>query len=478
MSVTKNYFYNLVYQILLIILPIITVPYITRVFGTNGVGINTYTNSIIQYFVLLGTLGIGYYGSRTIAYVRDDREELSRVFWSIFIIKLVSTLIAYATFIVFIYIDKSSYRIYLWIQSINIISVAADVSWFLMGLEQFKKTVTRNLIVKIISVILIFTFVKTAKDLWLYILINGLSTLVGQLVLWVYIPKIIVKVKIGYNDIKSHILPSIKLFIPQIATQIYCIFDKTFVGYMVSTNEVGIYDMGQKIVYMVLTITSSMGTVLMPRITNVIAKGDLKKVKEYVIKSFNFASYLSIPICLGLIGISKGFSIWFFGNGFLRSSYIMRIESIAIILISWNNVTGIQMLLPLGKTNEYSLTVTIGAVVDIISNLILVKFLFSMGAAISTDLAELSILLIQIYLLRKDLPFKGMLKDIWKYLLSGLIMLICVELTGSRMNVGFITTLIQVFVGGLVYVILLYVLKSDFQNGIIDMVKKKLKLSL
>lgn len=478
MSITKNYLYNLAYQILLIILPIITVPYVTRVLGTNGIGINTYTNSIIQYFVLLGTLGINLYGSRTIAYVRDDKEKLSKTFWSIFIIKLVTTIIAYVAFITFTYIDKSSYSNYLWIQSINIISVAVDVSWLLMGLEQFKKTVTRNLIVKIISVILIFTFVKTAKDLWLYILINGLSNLIGQLALWVYIPNIIVKVKISYDDIKVHILPSLKLFIPQIATQIYGVFDKTLVGYFGLPSEAGIYDMGQKIVYMSLTITSSMGTVMLPRITNTIVNGDIQKVKDYIIKSFNFASYIAIPLCLGLIGISKGFSIWFFGNDFYKSSYIMEIESIIIVLISWSNVTGIQLLLPLGRTNDFTLSVTIGAIVDIISNLILVRHLYSIGAAISTVLAELSVTTIQMYLLRKELPFKDMFKDIWKYLLSSVLMFICVKLIGSKLEMGFVTTLIQICSGAVIYFIVLYILKSDFQNNAINMVKKKLKLSI
>lgn len=478
MSVTKNYFYNLVYQILLIILPIITVPYITRVLGTNGVGINTYTNSIIQYFILLGSLGISLYGSRTIAYIRDDREKLCTAFWSIFIIKLVTTLIAYIAFIVFVHINKSNYSVYLWIQSINIISVAVDISWFLMGLEQFKKTVTRNLIVKIISVILIFTFVKTAKDLWLYILINGLSALVGQLVLWVYIPKIIVKVKIGYDDIKSHILPSIKLFIPQIATQIYCVFDKTLVGYFGSPSEAGIYDMGQKIVYMSLTIPTAMGTVMLPRITNTIANGDIQKVKEYIIKSFNFVSYIAIPLCLGLIGISKGFSVWFLGSEFFKSSYIMEIESIIIILISWSNVTGVQLMLPLGRANEFTLSVTIGAIVDMISNLILVRHLYSIGAAISTVLAEISVTSVQMYLLRRELPFKDMFKDMWKYILSGVLMLICVKLIGSKFKVGFIATVIQICFGVIIYFMVLFILKSDFQRSIINIIRKKLRLNI
>lgn len=476
MSVTKNYIYNLTYQILLLILPIITVPYITRVLGTSGIGINSYTNSIIQYFIIFGSIGVSLYGNRTIAYFRDHREKLSRQFWSLFVLKLFTTLLAFAVFVIYICLFNYSYKTYLWIQSINIISAAIDVSWLLMGIEDFRKTVSINLIIKIISVILIFTFIKTKSDLWLYILINGLSALAGQLVLWIYIPRIVDKCKITLQDINSHFIPCLKVFIPQVATQIYCIFDKTLVGYFGSVNEAGIYDMGEKIVYMSLTLVTAMGTVMLPRITNTVARGDMDKVKEYTVKSFNFVSYLAVPMCFGLIGISKGFSVWFFGKEFLKSGYVMSIESCIIILIAWTTVTGTQFMLSLGKTNEFTISVTLGAVVDIICNLILVRYLFSIGAAISTVAAEISVTLIQMYLLRRLLPFKCMFKDMWKYLVSSLIMYCTIMLITRCINYTLIATIVQIIAGMLVYFITQYLLKSEFQNYVCGTLKNKLLL--
>lgn len=474
MSVGKNYLYNLMYQILIMILPIATVPYITRVLGSNGVGVNAYTTANIQYFILFGTLGVALYGNRTIAYVRDDKEKLSNVFWSIFTLKLITTFIVYIVFIITFTISKNEFHFYYWIQSINIIAAAVDISWLFMGIEDFKKTVTRNLIIKIISIIAIFSLVKTVNDLWIYILISATSNLLGQAILWFYIPEIINLTKISFRDVKKHILPSIKLFIPTIAIQIYSIFDKTLLGYLSSTSEVGLYDMGQKIIYISLTIVTSMGTVMLPRVTNIFSKCGIKKVNEYLIKSFTLASYISIPMMFGLMAISNGFSLWFFGREFTKSGTIMLIESPILVLIGWSNVIGIQYMLPLGRSNEFTLSVTAGAIVDIIANLLLIKSLFSIGAAISTVLAETAVIAIQIYLMRNKLPIKEMFTDIWKYFFAGIIMFLTILLFNKLFVFSFIIMIIQIIIGISIYFVMLLMLKSNFQNYVLKMIKSKI----
>lgn len=473
MSVGKNYLYNLMYQISLIILPVITVPYITRVLGSNGLGINAYTSANIQYFILFGTLGIALYGNRTIAYVREDKEKLSNAFWSIFLIKLVTTTIVYLVFIIIFSINKNQYNFYYWIQSINIVAAAADISWLFMGIEDFKKTITRNFVIKIISIVAIFTLVKTVNDLWIYILISVMSNFIGQAILWIYVPNIVNYKKVSFKDIKKHIIPALRLFIPTIATQIYCIFDKTLLGFLCSANEVGFYDMGQKIVYMSLTIVTSMGPVMLPRITNIFARGDIKKVNEYLVKTFNFTSYISIPMMFGLISISNGFSLWFFGSGFIKSGTIMMIESPILILIGWSSVIGMQYMLPLGKVNEFTLSVTVGAIVDIIANLLLIKSFFSIGAAIATVLAEIAVTAMQIYLMRDKLPFKEMFEDLWKYSLAGIIMYLTISLFSRVFGFSFLIMIIQIVTGIIIYFIILLLLKSNFQKDALRMIKKK-----
>ncbi|MBV4425519.1 flippase [Clostridium tyrobutyricum] len=476
MSVAKNYVYNVIYQIVILIVPLITVPYVSRVLGSGGVGVNAYTNSIIQYFILFGTIGISLYGNRSIAYVRDDKSKLSRTFWGIFLLKIVTIIISYTVFIVFINFTHSQYKTIFLFQSIYIISAAVDISWLFMGLEDFQKTVTRNLIVKVIGVVCIFLFVKTRSDLWKYVLILSCSELFGQLTLWFYVPRVMDKVKLSFYDIKRHLIPSINLFIPQIATQIYLVLNKTMLGYISNTNEVGYFDMSDKIVKMTLAVVTAMGVVMLPRVANTFAKGDIKKVKEYLSKSFDFASYLSFPMMFGLAGISAQFTPWFFGPGFSKTGTLMCVISPIIIFIAWSNVLGVQYMMPVGKVKQFTISVTTGAVVNFILNILLIRHFQSLGTALATVFAEFSVTAVQFYLVRKDIQFKQMFIDIWKYLISGVIMFVIVRSIGSVLGVGFKTTVVQIIAGGLAYVIILCLFRSSMNKKLIEIILKKAKI--
>lgn len=476
MSVAKNYAYNVIYQIVILIVPLITVPYISRVLGSEGVGINAYTNSIIQYFILFGTIGISLYGNRTIAYVRDDKEKLSRTFWGIFLLKIITVIISYTVFVIFINFIDSKYKTIFLFQSIFIISAAVDISWLFMGMEDFQKTVTRNLIVKIIGVMCIFLFVKTKLDLWKYVLILACSELFGQLTLWFYVPSIIDKVKLSFHDIRIHFMPSISLFIPQIATQIYLVLNKTMLGYFSNTNEVGYFDMSDKITKISLSVVTAMGVVMLPRVANTFAKGNMKRIKKYLSKSFDFASYLSVPMMFGLSGISTQFTPWFFGPEFSKTGILMCIVSPIVVFIAWSNVIGVQYMMPVGKVNQFTLSVTTGAVINFIFNMILIRHFQSLGTALATVFAEFSVTAVQFYLVRKDIDFKVMFNDFWKYLISSVIMFIIVKLIGNILGAGFKTTAVQIIIGALVYVIMLCIFRSSMNKKLIDVLLKKLKI--
>ncbi|EFH29336.1 polysaccharide biosynthesis protein [Lactobacillus jensenii JV-V16] len=182
MKVVKNYLYNVGYQVLAIIVPLITSAYVSRVLRPEGVGANAFTNSIIQYFVLLASMGIGYYGNRQIAYVRENKYKKSQTFWEIQIVKTIMTLIAWIAFCVFMLFYTRQPQ-YMWAQSLNLIAVAFDISWFYEGIENFKVTVLKNSFVKILSMIAIFLLIKGPNDVTLYIIVLAVSTLVGNLTL-------------------------------------------------------------------------------------------------------------------------------------------------------------------------------------------------------------------------------------------------------------------------------------------------------
>lgn len=469
MSIAKNYIYNVVYQIVILIVPVITVPYISRVLGSTGVGINAYTNSIIQYFILLGSIGINLYGNREIAYVRDDKIKLSKTFWGIFTLKLITTFISYSLFLIFLVLVDNYEKIF-FIQSIYIIAAAIDISWLFMGLEDFKKTVIRNLLVKIVGVICTFLFVNSPTDLWKYVFILALSQLLGNFSLCLYLPKTVQKVKISWYDIKKHLRPSISLFIPQIAIQIYVVLNKTLLGIFSSPDEVGYFDNADKIVKVVLSIVTAMGTVMLPRVSNTFAKGDINKVKKYIYNSFDFVSYLSIPLMFGLAGIAVNFAPWFFGMDFSKTGILMCMISPIILFIAWSNVLGNQYLLSTGNVRGFTLSVVIGAIVNFILNLILIGRYHSIGTAIATVISEFSVTAVQLYLVRHNLQIKKMIYSTWKYFVAGSSMFIIIYYIGGHLDVGITTIIIQFVIGIIVYFTLLFLLKSNLNGKMFDLI--------
>jgi len=467
MSIVKNYIYNVVYQLTTLIIPIITIPYVSRVLGSNGVGINAYTSSIIQYFILLGTIGISLYGNREIAYVREDKVKLSNTFWSIFYLKIITTFVAYLLFLIYLsFIDK--YQSIFFIQSIYIIAAAVDISWLYMGLEDFKKTVVRNLLVKIIGVIFIFIFVKAPEDLWKYVFILSFAQLLGNLSLWFYLPFTVEKVKVTLCDIQKHLMPSISLFIPQIAIQIYVVLNKTMLGVFSNPNEVGYFDNADKVVKIILSIVTAMGTVMLPRVSNTFARGELGQVKHYVNISFKFVSYMSMPLMFGIVAIAFDFAPWFFGREFEKTGILMAIISPIIVLIAWSNVIGNQYLMPTGRVKDYTISVSSGALVNFILNLFLIDKYFSIGAAVSTLFAELTVTTVQFYLVRKELNVRQMIYSTRKFFISGLIMYFIVQYIGTFFEIGIKTLIIQFVVGIFSYFSLLVLLKSKLNKRLLN----------
>lgn len=470
-SVTKNYIYNLIYQILVMILPLITTPYVSRVLGAEGVGIYSYTISIVTYFILFGSLGIAMYAQREIAYVQDDEFKRSKIFWEVYILRAITLAISMIVFY-FIFATTGEYSMYYKILVLEILANMIDVSSFFQGMEEFKKIIKRNLIVKAISIASIFLFIKTSADLNKYLLIYVLSTLIGNLSLCLYLPKYITKVQIKSLDLKKHLKPTIALFIPQIATQIYTVLDKTMIGSMIIDKaEVGYYEQSQKIVKIILTIVTSLGTVMLPRIANKFAKGQEKEIKKNILTSFNFAYFLAIPMVFGLVAVSKDLIPWFLGEGFEKSIYITYVISPIILIIGLSNVVGTQYLIPTMRQKHYTISVIAGAVTNLIFNFIFIPKLMSVGAAIGTVIAEIVVTVIQFYYIRKEYNLKEVIFMSKKYVISAVLMLILILVSNKLLltNISVVLRMcIDVVCGVGIYFISLIILKDNFTRRIID----------
>lgn len=478
-SVAKNYIYNLTYQILVLILPLITTPYISRVLGAEGTGIYSYTISITTYFILFGTLGISMYAQREIAYVQDKVKERSKIFWEIIVVRFITLSLSMILFYL-TYARNGEYSMYYRILLLEILANCFDISPFFQGMEEFKKIIVRNLIVKMVSIISVFLFIKTENDTNIYLLIYALSTFLGNISLWFYLPKYIHKVPFKELQLLKHIRPTIVLFVPQVATQIYTVLDKTMIGNMVADKaEVGYYEQSQKIVKMLLTIVTSLGTVMLPRIANKFANGKKEEIKENIYQSFEFVYFLAIPLTCGVISVAPIFIPLFLGQAFEKSSILTSIISPIILIIGLSNVIGTQYLLPTKKQKQFTISVVAGAFCNLILNGMLIPKLLSIGAAIATLLAESVVTLVQFYMIRNEFSIIKIVKKSKDYLLAGIGML-TLNFLCQKLLLTNVKPVIQLFIlvglGGITYItILIIILKNKYMIECLTKLKEKIK---
>lgn len=472
MKLIKNYFYNVGYQVFILLVPLVTTPYITRVLGSTGVGINAYTNSIIQYFILFGSIGISLYGNRTIAYERDDKQKMSQSFWEISILRFITITLAYVAFLVFLLFTKKYHQFYFY-QSFQVIAAAFDISWLFMGLEDFKRTVLRNFMVKIISVISIFMFVKTSHDVGIYILVLTLSTLFGNLTLWGYLKRMVVGPNWHHLNLIKHINPSISLFVPQIATQVYLLLNKTMLGSISGVQSSGFYENSDKIVKIILAVVTATGTVMLPRMAHTFATKNFEQLHKYLYLSFDFVSFVSFPAAFGLAALAPKFAVWFMGKEFAITGQLMAVESIIIILIAWSGVIGTQYLLPTNQTRQFTASVTAGAVVNLLLNIWLINQYGVMGAIIATVFSEFSVTVLQIYFIRNQISIRKLFNDTWKYFMAGLVMFFIVRYLNSIEPGKFMYFALQICIGGVIYIGITLLLRAQFLRTAFRFIKER-----
>lgn len=472
MKVIRNYFYNVGYNILTLILPLITGPYVSRKLGATGVGINSYTYSIINWFVLLGSIGIGFYGNRQIAYVRSDKSKLTQNFVELQLLKFFFISLSYLLFLAFINYN-SHYKYYLVLQSVYIIAAALDISWLYMGIENFKITVIRNTIVKITSVVLILIFVRNRSDLGIYILIMGLGTLLGNLTLWPSLNTTISKINWRNLHPFSHLRGSISLFIPLAAVQLYVGLNKTMLGALDSTNASGFYDKADSLIKLVLTLVTSLAGVLMPYTAKSVAAGNMKKVREVLYLSFDFSSFISYPIAFGIAGIALKFGPFFYGPEFKQVGYALFIESIIMIFMSWSSITGNQFLVPTNQVHPYTISIFLGAFVNVLLNIPLIINYGVYGATVSTVLAEATVAFYQVWYIRKQISVIKLFNNNIKYAISSLIMFIAVFILNNRLKMTIFSLTIEIAVGIFVYAIMILVTRPTITKYLINYLATK-----
>lgn len=471
MRVVRNYLYNASYQVFILLVPLITTPYLARVLGPTGVGINSYTNSIVQYFILLGSVGVNLYGNRQVAFVRDDKSKLTQTFYEIFFMRLVTVVLAFLLFMLFIHFI-GRYQKYYFAQSLSIIAAAFDISWFFMGVENFAVTVLRNFVVKIVTLISIFTMVKSYSDLNTYILILSVSLLLGNLTLFPSLKRYISLPRWSSLNLWKHFSPSIMLFIPQVATQVYLVLNKTMLGSMISVKAAGYFDQSDKMVKMVLAVVTATGTVMLPHVANAFARGQHKKTRLLLYKSFAFVTALSAPMLCGLMAVAPTFVPLFFTSKFNSVIPVMMVESPVILVIAWSNAIGTQYLLPTNQTKQYTTSVILGAIVNLFANVPLILIWGAVGASVATVLSETVVTACQLYVIRKQVSYRSLFNDTGKFLISGLIMFMIVLALNHLLAETWLMLIVEVVIGIVTYISMLVVFHVNLLDDVKEILKK------
>lgn len=470
-NIKKNYIYNLTYQILLVITPFITTPYVSRVLQADGVGMNSYISAIVSYFVLLGGLGTATYGQRELSYLQNDRKTRSRVFWEIQSMTLLLYSMCIIVYFLFVFKWEQSNILFI-IASLQILSSAFDIVWLFSALEEFRIVVLRNIFLKILSIVGVFCFVKTSNDLWLFMLINNGISFLGSISLWPTLKKYVDMPRFIELKPFSHLKGTLELFIPTIAIQIYVNVDKIMIGYLAGeTTENGYYDQAQRIESMCLLMVTSLGTVLIPRIGACYKNNDEEGIKKIIYNSFRFAWMVSVPACLGIIVMADYFVPWFFGEGYHQVIYLLYIVSWIIIVIGMSNVIGTQYLIPTKQQKPYTKSVFLGMAVNIIFNILLIPKYLAIGAAIATLISELVVTTYQFYIVKEFFCLRRVWKESIHYWVAGIVMFVAVFFVKAHLGIGTSAILVCVGSGALVYVIALLGMKDSFFIDILGSVK-------
>ena len=425
-NVINNYAYNLLYEVFLLIVPIAVTPYVARVLGEVGSGQYSYTYSLATYFTLIASLGFTYYAQRLIASHQGDKCQQTIDFWEVVIARCVPaviTLIIYFLLLSFGIYD-TKYSVLMLVLSINIFAVPFDISFFFQGNEEFGKIVLRNIVIKSASILCIFLFVKDKTDLGLYALIQSGTILLSNISLWVYIPKYLVRISIRTLHPLKHIVPTIRLFLPTIATSVYTSLDKTLIGIITKNDaENGNYEYAEKLIKMVLTILTSLGTVMSPRNSKKFADGDIEGVERNISATSNFVFFLGVPLMFGIIAVADNLIPWYLGVGYNKAANIMKILAPIVLIIGLSNVFGRQFLIPSNQDKKFTTAIVAGAGANFTLNIFLIPEFGSYGAAAATVFAELTVTCVMLIFVRKNIKINVLIRNSWKYWLSGVIML-------------------------------------------------------
>ncbi len=473
-SIKKNFIYRALYELLIMITPFITTPYVARVLGSDGAGISSYTGSVMAFFTMFAALGSPQYGLREIARSRDNLQQSSRLFWEIELLTVFTSSVCLLGWIgVCIYWKE--FRIYCLALTPTLLSTMFDINWFFTAHEKVGYTVARNAFFKVLGIILLLTLVKTKSDLVLSMFLASMTGMLGSLSMWIYLPKMLVKVDFHTLTFRHHFKETLVYFIPTIAVSISAVLDKFLLGLLIRDFSLsGYYAHARKLMGLIdsLVITS-MFTVMQARISYLFALGKTGEIKRRITRSMDFSFLLGLGCVFGVAGIAHVFVPIFWGPGWEPVETLLYMMGPITIIVSISYCLGGLYYNPSGNRAQSARYVIIDAGINTVLNLLLIPRWNAYGAVVATIVAEGITTFIYVQGCRGYLTWKTIWACFWKRFLAGSVMCVLVMLIGS-MNMGntILKLTIQILSGIAFYASALYLAKDAMLREMLQLARK------
>lgn len=475
-SIQMNIILSTLYQVLTMITPLITAPYTARVLGAEGVGINSFTTSVQTYFLLLAALGTFTYGTREIARSRDDKKKRSQLFWEIELLTVFTTVICLLGWGVVIALGGEN-RLYYAILSINLVAALFEISWFFAGMERFDYTVTINTVLRMLTIACIFLFVKTPDHLGRFMAIFAVGTLLGNLSMWVFLPKYVGKPDFKNLHIWKHFKSTLIYFVPTIATSVYTVLDKTLIGMITQDNaQNGYYEQATKIINMAKSVAFvAINNVLTSRMSYLYAAQKKEEIQKQKTLSMEYITFMCVGLTFGIWAVAPRFVAAFFGPEYSPVVPLLRIFSPIILIIGVSNCIASHYFTPMGLQKQNASFLIVGAVVNLALNLILIPSTGGWGAAAASVVAELVITVLYLVYGKSFITLRQTWGFLWKKLVAALAMVAVISLMDGLFTRPVIATTCEVVAGVGVYCVVLLILRDQSLAIVISGVLNKLK---
>lgn len=477
-SLILSSIYNFIKTFFNLLFPIITFSYSSRVLGVEGVGKVNFAKSFMSYFTMIAMLGVNYYGTREAAKIRDRQEELNKFAHEMMIINMFSSLCSYILLLMTMnFVPKlDNYRELLWVNSFSIIFTGMGMEWLYQAVEEYRYIALRTILFQGVALCLMFCFVKGREDIVAYAVICVMASYGSYIVNFFHSRRYVSFRKTTNKvEIRKHLKPIFILFAMAVSIELYTVLDSTMLGFLKGDSAVGLYSAGIKVNKITNSLITSIGVVLLPRLSYYIEKKEIEKMNSLSKVVYQFVFLLSIPAAIGLFTLSDEIIYLFSGKEFFKASYTMKLLSPIVIVIPFSIITNLQIFIPMRKEKLILFSTCVGAITNFCCNFFLIPRLAENGAAIATVLAESAVTGVCLFNIRRFLDVKKIFYQYYQYWIAAFPILFIGYLVKLLLSNYILRICVMVTISAFSYFIILVIMRNSCLFEVLKIIKEKMK---